>query len=180
MLRHALLGLLLLGACVSPVTQPVSAPIDLLLQRVAADKPLVGGDQGPSLRNPTCLVRPLRERQLDRLLAIGHERALIQALFAPGAGDHAAHADLLDGLRALHAATPTPERAALIESLSLPFAWRRAEDLSAAGEPGEIRISVSHWNVPTVSLAQALRSTAGAPQEPTRALLESALQLLDL
>ena len=153
--------------------------MERLLERVSQGQPLITGGADQAVQNPTCLVRPLSERQLDRLHELGHGRALIQALFAPGAGDHPAHAELLAGLRKLQRRAPSTERAALIESLNLPPAWRRAEDLSATSNTGQVHISVSHWNVTLVSLASALRSTDGQAQGPTRALLEAALQLLD-
>ena len=178
MLRTTLVSLLLFGACASPIPPAESTPMELLLERVSQGRPLIAGGH-VAVQDPTCLVRPLGEKQLDRLLELGHERGLIQALFAPGAGDHPAHAKLLDGLRKLQSRDSSPARAELIESLSLPFAWRRAEDLSASGSAGQVQVSVSHWDVPLVSLASTLRNTGGLAQGPTRALLEAALQLLD-
>lgn len=191
--RCAILGLLLLSGCAgprqraprtapkrtSPVRQAQHAPIDQLLERLRQERPLVAGQGDSVLRNPTCLVRSLQATQLDRLLQLGHKRVLIQALFVPGAGDHPAHGALLDGLRKLQAQSPSREHAALIESLSLPPAWRRAERLQATNIDGAVRVSVSHWNVPILSLARALRSTGGHPDATTRALLAAALKIQD-
>ena len=189
-IRCAALGLVLLGACAGPAAQLPSStpapqqavppePIDQLLERLRLGQPLVGGAQDRALAHPLCLVRPLRESQLERLLELGHERALIQALFVPGAGQHPAHGDLLDGLRKLQTQYPTPAQAEFIESLCLAPAWRRAEDLRAVTQAGQVQLTVAHWDVPIRSLAKALRSTAGTPKAATRALLAETIGLLD-
>lgn len=192
-LRCAILGLLLLSGCAGPVrrvpqpapepthtaTEAQPAPIDRLLERLRQDLPLVAGQKDSALRNPACLVRPLRDTQLDQLLGLGHERALIQALFVPGAGEHPSHGALLEGLRKLQTQSPSPEYADLIKSLSLPPEWRRAEQLQATNVHGAVRISLSHWDVPILSIARALRSTGGHPDATTRALLAAALQIQD-